>query len=174
MCTKSLGAAAVLVTTFTLGCGGGSAELSGRIAQLRSEQAQRQADLERIQQEIRTAQIEQQRQQCRAYAARLQAEVALASANCLEARSQYAACVANNEAHKSKGGLLGCLVGLGAAVATGGAAAPMAVAGCAGGLLVGGATTNSCGQNPVCTIDETLLQSAALAQDGLTAWPQCP
>jgi hypothetical protein len=155
-------------------CVGASPALIRRVDELRVEQQQRQAELDRIEQEIAAARTEQQRQQCRAISAQLLSEVAIQRAQCLATRSDYAQCVAENEANKSKSGMVGCLVGLGAAVVTGGAAAPLTLTGCGGGLLVGDGNAKECGPSPVCTPDPTVLGATVLSAHGLTSWPQCP
>lgn len=163
----------VAVSAPCAACAGGDANLSSHVAQLRAEQQQRQADLNRIEEDIRKAKAEQMRQQCHAFVAQLQSEVAVQKAECLANRAEYGKCLADASAKATKGGFFGCLVGLGAAVLTGGAAAPMAAAGCAVGYGAGKASTSACGESPVCTPDDAVLGQGVLTKYNLPGWPDC-
>ena len=169
----------VLFASTTVACAGGAGgvpidSLERHIAELRAEQQRRQGELQEIRTQIDAATKEQEREKCRALGARLDAEVALRKAQCIGQRASYAECLSKSDTRKTGGGLLGCLAGVGLAVATGGAAAPLTLAGCGGGYLLGAATANDCGANPVCTPDDDALRPEVLAAENLTEWPQCP
>lgn len=157
-----------------MACGGSGDDVARRVEELRGEQRRREMELAVLDQRIQAARLEQARQECRALQASLLSEVALRRADCIGRRAEFAKCLAQNEAHTSKSGMFGCGLGLGAALLTGGAAAPWAAGGCLGGLAAGGATTQGCGQSPVCTPDENVLAGETLASRGMASWPQCP
>ena len=105
-----------------LGCGAaGEADVSTRIMRLQAEQRERQVQLDQIEHKIQIANAQLVRMQCGAFLAQLQSEVATEMAQCLGARAKHGKCLAEASRDTTEGGFLGCLVGLGAAVATGGA-----------------------------------------------------
>jgi hypothetical protein len=166
---------AVAAVGALLGCagGGGDAGLAPRVAALRQEQEQRQVQLALIQQQIDAAQRLLALRQCEAQQAGVNSEIAVRRAQCVQQRSEYAACVAKNESHTAKSGLWGCGGGIAAAILTGGAAIPLATLGCGGGLALGAATTANCGAGPVCTPDAAVLLPQVLAEHGLQSFPKC-
>lgn len=171
---RANGTLAVAPLVVVAACGSTDPGLSDRVAALRFEQQQRQVELDHIRQEIMAARAEQLRQQCHTFEAQLLSDVAVHKADCLRTRAEFAQCVADNSAHTSKGGMLGCVAGLAAGVITGGAAAPLALAGCGGGLLLGRGTEKACGENPVCTPDDGVLRTTVLLERHLPGWPTCP
>jgi len=153
--------------------GGDASSLQMRVSALQQEQTARQYELQQIAAQIEAARRELARQQCLAFTASIDAEVSATAADCMAKRSKFAQCEANNHAHTAEGGVLGCLAGLGAAVVTGGAAAPLTVIGCGGGAALGHASGSECGPDPVCTPDRTILTREALGRRGISAMPAC-
>ena len=172
---RGAGVAASLCAALVIsGCAGENAtSLQMRVSALQQEQARRQSELQQIAAQIAAAQRELARQQCLAANAGIAAEVYVTAATCMADRSKFAECEANNHAHTSESGILGCIGGLGAAIFTGGAAAPLMALGCGGGAVLGQASASECGQDPVCTPDQGILAREALQRRGLTAWPVC-
>lgn len=160
--------------TVMVACAGSGDDVARRVQELRAEQQRRQMELVALDQRIQAARVEQQRQECRALAANLMSEIAVRRVDCIGRRAEFAKCSAENKAHTSNSGMVGCGLGLGAAILTGGAAAPWAAGGCLGGLAAGSATTETCRQVPVCTVDEAVLAHEVLASRGMNVWPQCP
>jgi hypothetical protein len=165
-------AAVALVAT---GCVGMASDpgLESRVAALRQEQAQRQIEIAALQQQEQQARRLLEQRQCQAAVAGLLSQVAIARAQCLEARSQFAACEARNTAHTSHGGMWGAVAGIAASVLTGGAAAPLVLTGMGLGLASGKATRDQCGASPVCTPDDQVLLPQVFAGSGLSALPTC-
>ena len=152
-------------------CASTNAELTKRADTIDVALRARQAELDALNIKVDDARADLKTEQCRAESARLDADVALERAQCLQRRAEFGACIAANEARRAKGTSWGCLLGLGAAVATGGAAAPMALAGCgAGAALSAGGVQCS---NPTCTVEPAILRSQVLAHHQLSAWPEC-
>jgi multidrug efflux pump subunit AcrA (membrane-fusion protein) len=151
----------------------GDPSLETRVAALRQEQTRREAEIAALaQQEEQARRILEQRQ-CEAIVAGLTSEIAVKRAECLESRSDYAACLAKNEAHSSNSGLLGALAGLAASVVTGGAAAPLVLAGAGVGYAGGKVSSSDCGGSPVCTPDEQVLRQDVLSSHHLPGTPTC-
>ncbi len=174
---RKSGVRAVAALFAGLGLGACAAEdatgLQMRVTALQQEQVRRQGELQQIAAQIDAARHELARQQCLAGNARIAAEVMLQAAECLSQRSKFVECEANNHARTSESGVLGCIAGLGAAIATGGASAPFTLIGCGGGAALGHALGSECGTDPVCTPDQAILARDALGRHGLTAWPVC-
>ncbi len=173
----SVAGIATVVTLLALGCGSSAAEgrveqsLAQRVAALRSEQQLRQTELAAVRTQIVQAQHALERHRCEAQRAEIGSAVAVARADCLGQRAQFFACGAGNAERRSSSGFWGCLLGLGAAVVTGGAAAPMTLAGC--GIGRESASATDCGVDPVCTPDPAVLEARMLATRGLSALPSC-
>lgn len=142
------------------------ARLEADVARLETVRADRRRELDKILAEVRT-------QQCRSQRAKIDAEVVVRRVTCLKEQATYESCVARNQARASKSGFLGCLLGLGAAVASGGAAAPYALAGCASGAAVGAAIARECGTPPACLAGFNLIQQQVLREAGLAEAPRC-
>ena len=146
--------------------------LEGRVAALRQEQTQRENEIAALQRQEEQARRLLETRRCEALVAALKSEVAIGRAECLEARSQFAACEANNSAHTAHGGFWGAVAGLAASVVTGGAAAPLVLAGMGAGLASGKATGDNC-SSPVCTPDDQYLRAQVLARHGASDIPTC-
>jgi hypothetical protein len=134
-----------------------AAALDARIAKLEHEESRRTAKLVELEGEIEAAELslvnaqaEAKRAECRAQKAIAEAKLTEAVASCGAQLAQHEACVARNDASVSKGAAVGCGLGILAAVVTGGAAAPLTIAGCTGGAVAGKASTSSCGEAPNC------------------------
>ncbi len=118
------------------------------------------------------AQAEEERARCFAQVAELDARVSLREAQCYEARASHQRCLATGERERTDGTLLGCVFGLGVAAATGGAAAPLALGGCAAGRVGGEAAADAC-KKPRCTTRRSRLERRVLKKAGLTEYPVC-
>ncbi|PRP92601.1 hypothetical protein ENSA5_47820 [Enhygromyxa salina] len=134
-----------------------AAALDKRIAKLEQEETRRSTKLAELEGEIEVAErsldravAEARRAECRAQKAIVEAKVTEAAAACGAQIAQHEACLARNDARVSKGAALGCGLGILSAVVSGGATAPLAIAGCAGGAVAGKATASSCGRAPAC------------------------
>lgn len=155
-------------------------ELSQRLLQLRQQQQETETELARMRLEAQTLKIEVQearaaaeRSRCEALVAQINAEVIVTRVECLKTQSEYAECDARNSAKKSDGGLLGCVLGMGVAALTGGAALPITAAGCAGGTAVGASSQVECGTPPSCTEEFDQIEATVLSKHGLTQRPIC-
>lgn len=155
-------------------------ELSQRLQQLQQEQLKRQAEIahlkaekKALEAEIQEAQAAVEKSRCEALVAQVDAEVIVARVECLKSQSEYAECNASNSAKTSGGGFWGCVLGMGAAVFTGGAALPLTAAGCAGGTALGAASQVECGAPPTCTEQFNEIQGAVLSRHGLSQRPVC-
>ncbi len=140
------------------GCGASlqATELQNDIQELRvlhAEERQRLDDIRveavAAQEEANAARERARFEQCRAEVQQVQAQIAARQAACWVETAQEAQCSAENERRRSSSTMWGCLVGIGAAALTGGAATPLALAGCGGGLAVGEARTDRCSP-PAC------------------------
>lgn len=110
--------------------------------------------------------------QCQSTRAEIRAQVARREATCMAARMTFARCAAQEARDAADSSFLGGLLGLAAAVATGGAAAPFIL----GGVAAGRATENvraRCGASPVCEMDVATLEREELARRGLDRPPTC-
>jgi hypothetical protein len=150
-------------------------ELSQRLLRLRQQQQETESELARLRMEAQTLKLEVQearaeaeRSRCEALEAQINAEVIVTRVECLKAQSEYAECDAKNSAKTSNGGLFGCVLGLGAAALTGGAALPLTAAGCAGGAAVGASSQVECGERPTCTEQFDQIEATVLSKHGLT------
>jgi len=108
--------------------------------------------------------------QCEALNAEIQASVAIERTTCERAVADRHRCEANNSAHTANAGMIGCGLGIGAAIATGGAAGPLAVVGCASGAAAGHATTDHCAA-VTCDLSPERLATSALQKRNLTTMP---
>ncbi|NJK30960.1 MAG: hypothetical protein HC927_00350 [Deltaproteobacteria bacterium] len=135
-------------------------QLDSRISELEREEARRQAKLTQLDTQIgeaerKLAQAQEQARRASCKAERVAAEAALAQqeATCGVQLAQFEACVARNESHTSKGTAVGCGLGILAGIVSGGALAPLALAGCAGGYAAGKMSEGECGRAPTCHVD---------------------
>lgn len=154
--------------------------VESRIQRLRREQAREQGRLVDLQlqvaaahEELLLAQDEAARRRCEATAARIEAKIAVRRAECLRAGAAFDACLARNSSTQARSSLWGCLLGLGAALATAGAAAPLTVAGCGAGLVMGSARAQECGEQPVCLATIDRVEAEVLREEGMTTRPVC-
>ena len=162
------------LASLNVGCIGASDPgLESRVAALRQEQQQREVQLYQLAQEEALARRQLEFDRCQAEVASVVAEAAIDKAQCLGARSEFAECQSAGSAHRSHFSLGGVLLGIGAAVVTGGAAAPLAAAGLGAGMLAGKATGKDCGPGPVCTPDDQVVLQQAMAKKGWSAIPPC-
>jgi PDZ domain len=109
---------------------------------------------------------------CRATQASIQAEATIAVADCQRRSAEYAQCEARNESRTAETGVGGCVLGIFAAIVTGGAAAPLAAGGCAAGAVVGAARADDC-PAAGCNADPAIAFNAAVARHGLMVFPVC-
>lgn len=151
----------VLALLVSCGCATAKAKqaatLDTRLAKLEAEEQRRTQRLSALESEIEAAEVtlaaaqDQARlAQCRAQRAVIEAELTEAAARCGAQIAEHEVCLARNEAKVSKGAAVGCGLGILSAVVTGGATAPLAVAGCTGGAVVGKARSRACGAAPGC------------------------
>jgi len=167
------GGVALLLPGVIAACGGPNSELEARAANIETALRDRQAQLDALDRKVAAARHELDIEQCRAAAAQLDAEVSLDRAECLRLRAEFGQCVADNEARRAKGTSWGCILGLGAAVMTGGAAAPMVATGCGAGYVVGRGRAGRCPANPECSIDPVAIKPRVLSRHQLSTWPTC-
>lgn len=161
------------------GCESADPELVGELSQLQELHAQERLRLDGLREEISRAEEraalarkEAQFHECKSTVAELDADVALRKAQCMGHIARHNQCLAQAEAAAAKGGIGGCLLGFGAALFTGGAAAPWALGGCAAGVGVGAASAKEC-PPAACATDPAALRPLVLAQRGLAAMPMC-
>jgi len=157
-----------------------STGLEGRLSTLEAEEVRRQERLDALEQQITSAELRAEHakaraeyHECKATSAHLNAEVTLRRAECYQAVAAHTECTANNERNTATAAATGCLLGLGFAILTGGAAAPAALVGCGGGAAVGHATRTKCGEVPRCASQLNDMKRVVLAELGLVAMPTC-
>lgn len=116
-------------------------------------------------------------EECRAQTSRVQAEVMGKLAQCNMNTANWYACDAQRTRNTAEGAGLGCLLGWGAAVVTGGAAAPAVLIGCGAGAATGDSgSTGSCTNQPKprsCGQMGSAFQNEVLTAQGLLAMPVC-
>lgn len=120
--------------------------LDRRLARIEREIAESEARAARARDEARL-------QECRAARSRRFAELAAQTAACWERAANSARCDAAQSERRSRGTILGCLLGIGVAIATGGALGPAALGGCGGGYMLASASEQECERAPSCDID---------------------
>jgi hypothetical protein len=164
----------VLFVAFNVGCiGAADPGLESRVAALRQEQQQREAQLYQLAQEEALARRQLEIDRCKAEVANVVAQAAIDKAQCLDTRSEFVECQSAGSVHRAHFSLGGALLGIGAAVLTGGAAVPLAAAGLGAGMLSGNATSKDCGPGPVCTPDDRVVLQQAMTKKGWSALPTC-
>jgi hypothetical protein len=176
-------AAALLMITFAA-CGGGASqrdEVAKRIQELRAEQAEQeaalihiQADIARARAELAQAELEAAASRCQARRAKVEAAREVIFSDCVAAVADYHACAARNAEGTSTKTMTGCGVGVLLSLLTAGAAAPLALGGCALGRLAGTEAEEACGPAPQCTMARDEAEQLALKEEGLDAMPMCP
>lgn len=130
------------------------------------------AEIARAEAQAAIAREQAQFEQCRAFSSEIRAEVVSAQADCAKHHAEHNMCEANNSAHMATGGIVGCLLGIGATAVTSGAGISLALAGCGGGAVAGYATNSHC--SPVtCDVDSGRLTSLSLSSRGRNALPLC-
>ena len=119
------------------------------------------ARLDRIEAEITESEVRAarareaaQREECRAAQAEHRSQAAQRVAACWESAATNARCEAARSEQRARGTIFGCLLGIGAAALTGGAAAPLALGGCGGGYMLSGGREGECGTAPTCDLEE--------------------
>ena len=149
-----------------------SANVSGQIADLERVQNQRRLELAEIQRQILEARAElalaerrSEYARCEAARSEYQSAASERRSTCLATRMQFAQCMATRAQGESNGTMGGMLLGLGLAVLTGGATAPLMVGGAAIGRGVGGSNAPACGGQPTCSTDDAVIREA-LRLDG--------
>jgi hypothetical protein len=166
---------AILILGPLMGCAGQGqlTDIDGRIAVDERRAANLRADL--LQQETSLKKLAECTKwaETHALAARIDADAARALSDCALKDARFHACEAQQEKHKASGAGWGCLLGGGAALITGGALAPLALAGCGAGYVAGAATTQDCGASePNCDLVTRDAVTSALKQEGLTQIPK--
>ncbi len=156
------------------------AELETSIQTLTELQQQRQieldattAELNRLRLETKAAEADVARSRCEAQVARIDAEIKVRQARCVEKIAEYTACTAKNDARTAKAGFWGCMLGLTAGVLSGGSLAPFTLAGCGGGALAGGTSDDECDEPPKCTESFGHIEAQVLRAEGLEERPSC-
>lgn len=164
---------AVVATCSACGASGGVRQ--GDVDDLRTQHEKEKARLDQVRADIAAAEQKAAEarelaklEQCRATWAEVRAEVASNQANCAKQVAERNMCKANNSSRTAKGGVLGCVGGILAAGATGGALTPLALGGCGGGLLAGAVAADDC-PGVSCEIDNTRLTVAAVQRPGRSA-----
>jgi hypothetical protein len=116
-------------------------------------------------------------QECRAQTSRIEAEVMAKLAACNMKTANWFACDAQRTKDTAEGAGLGCLLGWGFAIMTGGSAAPAVLIGCGAGAATGSSgSTGSCTTQPKpqpCGRMGPAFQTEALWAHGLTDMPVC-
>jgi len=114
---------------------------------------------------------------CRAQVSRINAEVMGKLAECNKNTANWYACDAQRTRNTAEGAGLGCLLGWGFAVATGGTAAPAVLIGCGTGAAAGDSgSTGSCTSQPKpkpCGRLGPAFEAEVLASQGLITTPVC-
>ncbi|MCC6554193.1 MAG: hypothetical protein IT372_14400 [Polyangiaceae bacterium] len=170
------------------GCGAGTDRRLGQIERRQSELDLRVAVDERRAADLRADAIQLQHvletqrrciawEGCRAQTSRIQAEIMAKLAECNRNTANWYACDAQRTRNTAEGAGLGCLLGWGAAIVTGGAAAPAVLIGCGAGAAAGDSgSTGSCTSQPKpksCGRLGPAFQAEVLAAQGLTVMPVC-
>jgi hypothetical protein len=145
-------------------------ELEAAIAREEARLDQVQRDVLASEQRAAEARSLAETEACLAKNAEIRSSVAMSQAQCLEEVSAYNGCEAAASEARADSTLLGCLFGIGLATVTGGAAAPIALGGCAlGGAVSPGGTCTK----PGCADDFDQLERRALARLKLAELPMC-
>lgn len=175
-------AAALLALCSLFGCGAAArAGVQASIDEL--EQRQRAADAQLQTTLAAIAEAEHREQiaakqaaaaQCRAQVMGLAAEAAEHLSRCSLARASVAQCQAKVAKAQADNTILGCLFGIGASVVSGGAAAPLAMAGCGLGRLAGQDEIDcATGDGAAMDCSERGAQRVVLQAHGLPTIPMC-
>lgn len=170
------------------GCGARTNQRLGQIEQRQSELDIRVAVEERRAADLRadTLQLQymldaQRRciawEECRARTSRIHANVMVQLAQCNMNTANWYACDAQRTRNTAEGAGIGCLLGWGVAIATGGSAAPAIAIGCGAGAVSGESGTRGlCTSQPKpqsCGNLQFFFQQKALMAEGLMDMPVC-
>ena len=122
--------------------------------------------------EVRRTRAERQAREseCRAEALRVDADAAALTSACARRHAEVLQCRANVAKAQADSTLFGCLAGIGAGIVTGGAGAPIALLGCAGGRVLA-RSESVCGEERCDPAPETAYR-LALTREGRTL-PMC-
>jgi hypothetical protein len=168
--------AANVAVLVSCGC---SASTQRQIDTLRTEEKLESERLDVLHREIAASELQAEKakaranfEECRSIAASIRAEATIAVAACQEETARHAECAAENESRTAKSGVTGCIGGILLAGLTGGAAAPIALGGCALGTAAGGASAVECPTVP-CSVDPGAALATALGASQLTRFPIC-
>lgn len=151
--------------------------INERIAADEKRAASLHAEVEQLEQTIDLERRCVERQECWTQLARVNAFVAKELAECNRNSANWFACDAERTRNKAEGTGLGCLVGWGFAVLTGGSAAPAIAIGCGLGAKHG--ESNSVGdcmkqsRPQPCGAQQDIFTAAALASLQLPSMPAC-
>ena len=104
--------------------------------------------------------------ECRAEALRVDADAAALTSACARRHAEVLQCRANVAKAQADSTLFGCLAGIGVGIVTGGAGAPIALLGCAGGRVLG-QSASICGDERCDPAPETAYRRA-LGREGRT------
>lgn len=173
-----------VLVVLVVGCGttnGESAALRSSLDDLRQQHQAEVVRLDQVRQDVRVAVATLRSHDARiawtgCVAARkdIEAMVAASEAECMFRVAEHSGCVAENAHGTMNNEVIGGLLGLAAAIATGGAAAPFVLGGAVAGRAVSDSAAAACGPVPACAgnSDEDRLR-AALQVRGLDDLPEC-
>jgi hypothetical protein len=153
---------------------------SERLTRLEQEEQHRRVRLAEIQNEISRAEAqakearrEAELQRCKADVAAIEGDVSIASAQCYSELANAESCRAANERRKTDRSLLGCGLGVAAAVFSGGSLAGLTLAGCAGGYVVGESESEACSPTTDCLQHAEQWSRLAARSRGFLGIPIC-
>jgi hypothetical protein len=160
-------------------CVGQSANSQAQLDSVQAQIANGVARLDAVRRDIATSEAAAMQakerakfEECHADQAGITANAKVSVAACYERQAQHAECVAHGEAHTADAGVAGCLGGILVAALTGGAAAPLALGGCAVGAAAGEATRDEC-PAAACSTDLATAINASLTARRLSSFPAC-
>ncbi len=181
---RQRGLLCTLAATMLAACGassGESAALQSSLDDLREQHEAEIVRLDGVRQDVRVAEATLRAHDariawtgCLAVEKDIEALVAASEAECMLRVAEHSGCVAENAEGTMDNEVIGGLLGLAAAVATGGVAAPFILGGAVAGRAVSDSAAAACGPVPVCAgnSDADRLR-AALQVRGLDDLPEC-
>lgn len=156
-------------------------DIEDRISRLEREEAERRqrlntldAAIEKANADLDVAKKETDMYRCSAKRALIKAEIIGFRSQCVQKQAEYETCVAKNNASSAKGAAFGCIAGLGAALITGGAAAPATLLGCGAGHIAGKSANTHCGRPPNCVQLFNNIEYKMVNKHRLDRIPNCP
>ncbi len=156
-------------------------DIEDRISRLEREESERRQRLTALDAEIEQANValdvakkETDMYRCSAKRALIKAEIIGFRSRCVQRQAEYETCAAKNSASSAKGAAFGCIAGLGAALITGGAAAPATLLGCGAGHMAGKSTNTHCGRPPNCVQLFNNIEYKMVNKHRLDRIPNCP